>query len=73
MSLEAEDDNSNGGGAETNQKALGVLERVSDKLTGRDFPRKGTLQVNKQVEFLIAQAMSSELLSQAYLGWCPYW
>jgi len=55
-----------------NQKALNVIERVSNKLTGRDFPRK-ILDVEKQVDLLIKQARSIENLCQSYLGWCPYW
>jgi FKBP12-rapamycin complex-associated protein len=56
-----------------NQRALNVIERVSNKLSGRDFPRKGTLDVAQQVDLLIKQASSTENLCQAYLGWCPYW
>jgi len=66
-------DNEMDTGGDTNQKAVSVLERVSNKLSGRDFPRKGILDVKKQVNLLIEQAMSCELLAQAYLGWCPYW
>uniref|UniRef100_A0A6B2KWQ4 non-specific serine/threonine protein kinase n=1 Tax=Arcella intermedia TaxID=1963864 RepID=A0A6B2KWQ4_9EUKA len=53
-------------------RALKIIERVSYKLSGRDFPGQ-TLSVEKQVDLLIKQATSHELLCQAYLGWCPYW
>eukprot|EP01125_Pyxidicula_operculata_P012255 TRINITY_DN4020_c0_g1_i2.p1 TRINITY_DN4020_c0_g1~~TRINITY_DN4020_c0_g1_i2.p1 ORF type:complete len:2409 (-),score=332.13 TRINITY_DN4020_c0_g1_i2:1267-8115(-) len=60
--------------SETKLKALRILERISDKLSGCEFPtRKGTLEVGTQVELLINQATSNEILCQAYLGWCPYW
>jgi len=62
----------NGGIEQTNLKALGIIERVSDKLSGRDFPGK-ILNVQNQVVLLIKQATSNELLCQSYLGWCPYW
>jgi len=60
-------------GLEMNVKALRVLDRVDDKLSGRDFPNKGILEVPAQVELLLQQATSNEILCQAYLGWCPYW
>eukprot|EP01125_Pyxidicula_operculata_P006159 TRINITY_DN2146_c0_g2_i1.p1 TRINITY_DN2146_c0_g2~~TRINITY_DN2146_c0_g2_i1.p1 ORF type:complete len:2397 (-),score=492.72 TRINITY_DN2146_c0_g2_i1:292-6513(-) len=62
-----------GGGGEMNQKALTVLERVSDKLSGREFQGKGIVEVEQQVDLLISIATSNEILSQAFLGWCPYW
>lgn len=60
-------------GDEMNQKALKILERVSNKLSGRDFASRGTLEVEAQIDLLVAQASSNEVLCQAYLGWCPYW
>lgn len=49
-----------------------VLDRINQKLTGKDFGRK-SLGIEEQVEKLIKQATSHENLCQAYLGWCPYW
>lgn len=56
-----------------NKKALAIVNRVRDKLTGRDFAHNETLDVAKQVELLIEQATSHENLCQCYIGWCPFW
>ena len=59
---------------ELNVKALQVIERVKNKLRGRDFD-DGTrqLSVEAQVDRLIEQATSHENLCQLYYGWCPFW
>ncbi|CAB3230731.1 unnamed protein product [Arctia plantaginis] len=62
--------------AETNlnKRALAIVNRVRDKLTGRDFPHIDEIvSVQKQVELLIQQATSNENLCQCYVGWCPFW
>nr|WIM49540.1 HIF1a pathway protein [Daphnia magna] len=58
-----------------NKRALTIVSRVRDKLTGRDFPNEteGTLGIDRQVELLIQQATSHENLCQCYIGWCPFW
>lgn len=56
-----------------NEKALEIVNRVRDKLTGRDFSANETLDVPSQVELLIKQATSHENLCQCYIGWCPFW
>lgn len=56
-----------------NKKAVAVVNRVRDKLTGRDFDPNVTLDVNQQVDLLIKQATSHENLCQCYIGWCPFW
>lgn len=56
-----------------NNKALAVVKRVRDKLTGRDFDPNHTLDVETQVDLLIKQATSHENLCQCYIGWCPFW
>jgi len=56
-----------------NKKALAVINRVRDKLTGRDFEAHLTLDVAEQVDLLIKQATSHENLCQCYIGWCPFW
>ncbi|RWS29930.1 hypothetical protein B4U80_02742 [Leptotrombidium deliense] len=56
-----------------NKKALAVVKRVRDKLTGRDFDANVPLPVDKQVDLLIKQATSHENLCQCYIGWCPFW
>jgi serine/threonine-protein kinase mTOR len=54
-----------------------VIDRVSAKLSGEDFPSSdGTtaeLSVADQVQLLIEQASSHENLCQCYVGWCPFW
>ncbi|CAH2984222.1 unnamed protein product [Chilo suppressalis] len=57
-----------------NKRALAIVNRVRDKLTGRDFPHiDENVTVQKQVELLIQQATSNENLCQCYIGWCPFW
>ena len=56
-----------------NTKALAIVNRVRDKLTGRDFATDKPIDVPKQVELLIQQATSHENLCQCYIGWCPFW
>ncbi len=55
-----------------NERAVAVIARVSNKLTGRDFDNE-VLDVNAQVRRLIRQATSHENLCQCYIGWCPFW
>lgn len=56
-----------------NEKALKVIRRVQDKLTGTDFPdfdeTSEPLDVPEQVQRLIVQATSSENLCQLFIGW----
>ena len=67
-----------------NERAVSVMQRMSAKLTGRDGAPPGsdatTLEntvpvdsIEAQVERLICEATSSENLSLAYVGWCPWW
>jgi len=62
-----------------NEKALKVIRRVQDKLTGTDFhsPEEEfigePLDVQEQVQRLIVQATSSENLCQLFIGWCAFW
>eukprot|EP00455_Lapot_gusevi_P043451 TRINITY_DN5289_c0_g1_i3.p1 TRINITY_DN5289_c0_g1~~TRINITY_DN5289_c0_g1_i3.p1 ORF type:complete len:1031 (-),score=314.04 TRINITY_DN5289_c0_g1_i3:149-2875(-) len=55
-----------------NERALAVISRVSNKLTGKDFENE-VLDVNAQVRRLIRQATSHDNLCQCYIGWCPFW
>ncbi|KAG8142392.1 hypothetical protein E2320_006314 [Naja naja] len=55
-----------------NKKAIQIINRVRDKLTGRDFSHDETLDVPTQVELLIKQATSHENLCQCYIGWLWY-
>ncbi len=56
-----------------NKKALDIIQRVRDKLTGRDFSHEESLDVPEQVDRLIEQATNNENLCQSYIGWCPFW
>lgn len=56
-----------------NKKAISIVNRVRDKLTGKDFPTDEPIDVPTQVELLIKQATSHENLCQCYIGWCPFW
>lgn len=53
----------------TNKKAVLIINRVKEKLTGRDFNHDEPVEVHKQVELLIQQATSNENLCQCYIGW----
>jgi phosphatidylinositol kinase/protein kinase (PI-3 family) len=57
-----------------NEKAVKVIRRVQDKLTGTDFPDRdengGPLDVVDQVQRLIVEATSVENLCQLFIGWC---
>lgn len=55
-----------------NERAVSVIQRVSRKLTGRDFGDT-TMDVPAQVQRLIEEASSAEALCQSYMGWCPFW
>ena len=64
----------NGGNREIqNARAVQVLARVKEKLTGRDFRPDNELDVEQQVGKLIGQATSVENLCQHYIGWCSFW
>ncbi|KAF2178863.1 hypothetical protein K469DRAFT_731449 [Zopfia rhizophila CBS 207.26] len=56
-----------------NARALQVLSRVKEKLTGRDFKPQEELNVNAQVDRLIKEATNLENLCQHYIGWCSFW
>ncbi|KAI9726194.1 MAG: phosphatidylinositol kinase- protein kinase tor1 [Chrysothrix sp. TS-e1954] len=56
-----------------NLKALQVLARVREKLTGRDFKPNEELNVEQQVSKLIFEATNLENLCQHYIGWCSFW
>lgn len=56
-----------------NARALQVLSRVKEKLTGRDFKPNEELNVQSQVDRLIKEATNLENLCQHYIGWCSFW
>ena len=55
------------------EKAMLVINRVMDKLTGLDFSSTEVLDIPEQVDKLVVQAMSNENLCLIYIGWCPFW
>ena len=56
-----------------NARALEVLDRVQQKLTGRDFKPGEELDIVAQVNKLIMEATKLENLCQHYIGWCSFW
>ncbi|KAI8628398.1 TOR kinase [Xylariaceae sp. FL1651] len=56
-----------------NARAVEVLDRVNQKLTGRDFKPSEELEVVQQVNKLIMEATKLENLCQHYIGWCSFW
>lgn len=66
-----------------NRRALAVIRRVHNKLTGRDFDASNHSNGNavvaawggvaSQVDRLIREAMKVENLCQCYIGWCAFW
>ncbi|KAI5860910.1 FAT-domain-containing protein [Durotheca rogersii] len=56
-----------------NARAVEVLDRVNQKLTGRDFKPTDELDVVTQVNKLIIEATNLENLCQHYIGWCSFW
>eukprot|EP00794_Sanderia_malayensis_P007416 gene7416-8236_t len=66
--LIADDDDSSKPEA-LNKKALQIVKRVKDKLTGYDFNSNDSIDVKAQVDLLVQQATSHENLCQCYIGW----
>ncbi|XDG06455.1 hypothetical protein ABKA04_006070 [Annulohypoxylon sp. FPYF3050] len=56
-----------------NARAVEVLDRVNQKLAGRDFKPTDELDVVTQVNKLIMEATKLENLCQHYIGWCSFW
>ncbi|TVY80760.1 Serine/threonine-protein kinase tor2 [Lachnellula suecica] len=60
--------------AETqNERAMQVLNRVKEKLVGRDFKPDEELTYIVQVDKLLTEATKFENLCQHYIGWCSFW
>ncbi|CAF3785120.1 unnamed protein product, partial [Rotaria sp. Silwood1] len=53
-------------------RAVEIMNRVREKLTGNDFHREQPVDIPTQVELLIQQATCHENLCQLYIGWCPF-
>ncbi|KAI9656704.1 MAG: phosphatidylinositol kinase- protein kinase tor1 [Trizodia sp. TS-e1964] len=73
MLMEQDVDNGQNAKEVQNERALQVLSRVKEKLTGRDFKSAEELNVVDQVDKLLLQATSLENLCQHYIGWCSFW
>ncbi|CDS00383.1 hypothetical protein [Sporisorium scitamineum] len=56
-----------------NQRALEVVRRIQNKLSGRDFNPAESLSVSAQIERLVQDATSKENLCVAFVGWCSFW
>lgn len=56
-----------------NERAVQVLNRVKEKLTGHDFKRDEELNYINQVDKLLIEATKLENLCQHYIGWCSFW
>ncbi len=56
-----------------NERAIQVLNRVKEKLTGRDFKPDEELTYINQVDKLLIEATKLENLCQHYIGWCSFW
>ena len=54
-----------------NERAVRVIRRVDNKLTGRVDNNR--LSVGLQVQRLIEAATSHQNLCQCFVGWCPFW
>jgi FKBP12-rapamycin complex-associated protein len=56
-----------------NARAMHVLNRVKEKLTGHDFKPDEELTYIVQVDKLLIEATKLENLCQHYIGWCSFW
>ena len=56
-----------------NERAMQVLNRVKEKLTGHDFKPDEELTYILQVDKLLIEATKLENLCQHYIGWCSFW
>ncbi|EAY17625.1 PIKK family atypical protein kinase [Trichomonas vaginalis G3] len=50
-----------------------IINRIKDKLSGRDFPEKEKLTYQDQVDRLIQEATDANNLCQMFKGWHPWW
>lgn len=60
-------------GEAKNERAVQVLRRVKEKLTGHDFKPNEELSYTVQVDKLMTEATKLENLCQHYIGWCSFW
>lgn len=55
------------------KSASAVLDRIDDKLNGRDFDDGKVLSVEDQIDRLINEATNNENLASMFYGWGPWW
>eukprot|EP01130_Rhizamoeba_saxonica_P013003 TRINITY_DN5522_c0_g1_i2.p1 TRINITY_DN5522_c0_g1~~TRINITY_DN5522_c0_g1_i2.p1 ORF type:complete len:981 (+),score=219.79 TRINITY_DN5522_c0_g1_i2:47-2944(+) len=58
---------------DVNERAMEVINRIKQKLSGKDFGEDRTLDVEEQIAHLIDEATSTRNLCQSFLGWCSFW
>ena len=52
----------------------GIMSKNSFKSSKEEDNKSSMpMAVTDQIDFLIEQATSLENLSEAYIGWCPFW
>ena len=56
-----------------NNDIMKIVNRIKDKLTGKDFSPSQKFNVSEQVDALIKQATDPSNLCQMYKGWSPWW
>lgn len=49
------------------------MNRINNKIVGRDFKKKSEVTIEQQVEKLIDNATDMYLMSHLYHGWTPLW
>lgn len=58
---------------EKDDSATKILDRIQDKLKGRDFSKDDELNVSDQVDKLIGEATDYNNLCHMFQGWYPWW
>ena len=66
------DDGGLAGSLHPNNRAMQVIERIQNKLTGQDFGGE-VLDHRTQVSRLIEEATSEVNLAMLFHGWCSFW
>jgi len=56
-----------------NRPEIEIIQRIRDKLVGKEFDENSPLTVSDQVNRLINEATDSHNLAQMYRGWYPWW
>jgi phosphatidylinositol kinase/protein kinase (PI-3 family) len=59
--------------ADEKRSTEAVMNRIQEKLQGKDFGNDRPFSAKLQVETLIEEATSAENLCQMYPMWLPFW